>query len=217
MSIDTLIEGYRRFRNTRFQSAQRLFQQLDASGQSPNTMFIACCDSRVDPATIFDTSHGEVFVLRNVANLVPPNSPIAKHQATGAALEFAVLHLHVSHIVVMGHARCGGAAALLEGYHDQIPNAEFVGSWMNIAMTARDRMLRLPLPPADRLQNMEYQIVRLSMENLQTYPWIQSRVEEGKIQIHGMHFGIATGQLAMFDPVSGEFRLVQDSEAPANP
>lgn len=212
MSIDTLIDGYRRFRRTRYPAAQRLFRELESRGQSPKTMFIACCDSRVDPATIFDTSPGEVFVLRNVANLVPPNSPMAKHQATGAALEFAVLHLKVEHIVVMGHARCGGAAALLEGYHEQVPNAEFIGSWMNIAMTARDRMCRLPLPPSERLLNMEYQIVRLSVENLLTYPWIQKRVENGELQLHGMHFGIANGQLAVFDPGSGEFRSMPDNE-----
>ncbi|MFO1435163.1 MAG: carbonic anhydrase [Gammaproteobacteria bacterium] len=210
MSIESLVEGYRRFRKTRFPAAQKLFRDLEARGQSPQTMFIACCDSRVDPATIFDTSPGEVFVLRNVANLVPPNSPVAKHQATGAALEFAVLHLKVSHIVVMGHARCGGAAALLEGYHDQIANAEFIGSWMNIATTARDRMMRLPLPPAERLLNMEYQLVRLSMENLLTYPWISERVEDGRIAVHGMHFGIANGQLAMFDATRGEFLPVSE-------
>jgi carbonic anhydrase len=212
MTIEHLIEGYRRFRHTRYPAAQRLFKDLEARGQSPNTMFVACCDSRVDPATIFDTSPGEVFVLRNVANLVPPNSPLAKHQATGAALEFAVLHLKVKHIVVMGHARCGGAAALLEGYHDQVPNAEFIGSWMNIAITARDRMWRLPLPPSERLLNMEYQIVRLSVENLLTYPWIQARVESGELQVHGMHFGIANGRLAIFDPTSGEFKAVADED-----
>jgi carbonic anhydrase len=212
MSIDGLISGYQRFRRSRFPAAQKLFRDLEARGQSPQTMFIACCDSRVDPATIFDTSPGEVFVLRNVANLVPPNSPIARHQATGAALEFAVLHLNVSHIVVMGHARCGGAAALLEGYHNQIPNAEFIGSWMNIAMTARDRMMRLPLPPAERLLHMEYQIVRLSMENLLTYPWIGERVEDGRIALHGMHFGIADGHLSMFDAASGQFQAVLTDE-----
>jgi carbonic anhydrase len=212
MSIDTLIDGYRRFRRTRYPAAQRLFRELESRGQSPKTMFIACCDSRVDPATIFDTSPGEVFVLRNVANLVPPNSPMAKHQATGAALEFAVLHLKVEHIVVMGHARCGGAAALLEGYHEQVPNAEFIGSWMNIAMTARDRMMRLPLPPSERLLNMEYQIVRLSMENLLTYPWISERVEDGRIALHGMHFGIADGHLSMFDAASGTFESVFTDE-----
>ncbi|MCG3203063.1 MAG: Carbonic anhydrase 1 [Gammaproteobacteria bacterium] len=208
MSIEGLLSGYRRFRRTRFLAAHKLFRDLEARGQSPQIMFIACCDSRVDPATIFDTSPGEVFVLRNVANLVPPNSPIARHQATGAALEFAVLHLNVSHIVVMGHAHCGGAAALLEGYHNQIPNAEFIGTWMNIAMTARDRMMRLPLPPQERLLHMEYQIVRLSLENLLTYPWIGERVEDGRIALHGMHFGIADGHLSMFDPVTGQFQTV---------
>lgn len=209
MSIENLIQGYRRFHQSRCPEAQKLYRDLEARGQSPTIMCIACCDSRVDPATIFDTSPGELFVLRNVANLVPPNSPVAKHQATGAALEFAVLHLNVSHIVVMGHARCGGAAALLEGYHEQIPNAEFIGSWMNIAVAARDRMLRLPLPPAERLLHMEYQIVRLSLEHLLTYPWIRERVDAGRIELHGLHFGIASGELVMLDPHSGTFRPVR--------
>jgi carbonic anhydrase len=151
MSLESLLDGYRRFRKERFPGAQKLYRELEASGQSPRLMFIACCDSRVDPATIFDTGPGELFVLRNVANLVPPNSPVAKHQAMSAALEFAVLHLDVQHIVVMGHAQCGGAKALLDGVHEQIPNAEFIGSWMNLALPARNRMLLQPHAPDDSL------------------------------------------------------------------
>jgi carbonic anhydrase len=213
MSIEGLISGYQRFRRSRFPAAQKLFRDLEARGQSPQTMFIACCDSRVDPATIFDTSPGEVFVLRNVANLVPPNSPIARHQATGAALEFAVLHLNVSHIVVMGHARCGGAAALLEGYHNQIPNAEFIGSWMNMALPARNRMLLQPHDPSDSLRLIEYCIVQLSLENLLTYDWIRERFESGRIALHGLHFGIATGELALLDMATGRFHPVGMSGA----
>jgi carbonic anhydrase len=171
-------------------------------------MFIACCDSRVDPATIFDTGPGELFVLRNVANLVPPNSPMAKHQAMSAALEFAVLHLNVEHIVVMGHAQCGGAKALLEGVHERIPNAEFIGSWMNMALPARNRMLLQPHPPEDSLRLLENCIVQLSLENLLTYDWIRERFESGQIQLHGFHFGIASGDLAMLDPATGRFLAV---------
>lgn len=205
MSIEPLLQGYRRFRTTRFPAAQTLYRQLEARGQSPKIMFIACCDSRVDPATIFDTGPGEVFVLRNVANLVPPDSPVAKEQAASAALEFAVLHLQVEHIVIMGHAQCGGAKALLEGYHKHTPNAGYVGGWMNQAARACDRLLRLPCPPGERLQQIEYQIVRLGLENLLTYHWIRDRVEAGSLEIHGCHFGIANGVLALFDETSGEF------------
>ena len=207
-SIDELIEGYRRFRRSRFNTAQALYRELGDRGQSPEVMFIACCDSRVDPATIFDTGPGELFVLRNVANLVPPNSPVAKHQAMSAALEFAVLHLNVRHIVVMGHAQCGGAKALLDGIHDRIANAEFIGAWMNMALPARNRMLLQPHAPEDALRLLEYCIVQLSLENLLTYDWIRERFESGQITLHGLHFGIASGELAVLDPATGQFRAV---------
>lgn len=208
MSIEYLLEGYQRFRQNRFLNQQAIYRELGDRGQSPEAMFIACCDSRVDPATIFDTGPGELFVLRNVANLVPPNSPMAKHQAMSAALEFAVLHLHVNHIVVMGHAMCGGAKALLDGVHEQIPNAEFIGSWMNMAIPARNRMLLQPHAPQESLRLLEYRIVQLSLENLLTYDWIRERFEAGKLALHGLHFGIATGELAMLDMTMGQFITV---------
>jgi carbonic anhydrase len=208
MSVEALIEGYRRFRKIRFPEAQALYRELGERGQSPRIMVIACCDSRVDPATIFDTHPGELFVLRNVANLVPPISPMAKHQAMSAALEFAVLHLNVEHIVVMGHAECGGAKALLDGVHEKIPNAEFIGSWMNMALPARNRMLLHPHAPEDSLRLLECCIVQLSMENLLTYDWIRERFESGQIGLHGLHFGIASGELAVLDMASGRFQAV---------
>lgn len=213
MTIQYFLDGYRRFRNTRFPSAQNLYRELGDRGQSPEAMFIACCDSRVDPATIFDTGPGELFVLRNVANLVPPNSPLAKHQAMSAALEFAVLHLNVRHIVVMGHAQCGGAKALCEGTHEHIPNAEFIGSWMNMAVPARNRMLLQPHAPEETLRLLEYCIVQLSLENLLTYDWIRERFQSGQLELHGMHFGIATGELAMLDMTTGQFHPVPEENA----
>lgn len=208
MSIEYLIEGHQRFRKNRFLNQQATYRDLGDRGQSPEAMFIACCDSRVDPATIFDTGPGELFVLRNVANLVPPNSPVAKHQAMSAALEFAVLHLYVNHIVVMGHALCGGAKALLDGVHEKIPNAEFIGSWMNMALPARNRMLLQPHDPEHSLRLLEYRIVQLSLENLLTYDWIRERFEEGKLTLHGLHFGIANGELAILDMATGQFNTV---------
>jgi carbonic anhydrase len=210
MSMSNLIDGYRRFRSTRFAGTQELYRELETQGQAPQIMFIACCDSRVDPATIFDTGPGELFVLRNVANLVPPNSPLAKHQAMSAALEFAVLHLNIQHIAVMGHAQCGGAKVLLEGTHEQIPNAEFIGSWMNMALPARNRVLLQSQLPTDRLRLLEYGIVQLSLENLLTYDWIRERFESGRLELHGFHFGIATGELAVLDKAKGSFSTVPD-------
>lgn len=208
MSIEALLEGYRRFRKTRFPATQALYRELGELGQSPKAMFIACCDSRVDPATIFDTGPGELFVLRNVANLVPPNSPMAKHQAMSAALEFAVLHLNVEHIVVMGHAQCGGAKALLDGVYEKIPNAEYIGSWMSMALPARNRMLLQPHTPEESQLLTEYCIVQLSVENLLTYDWIRERFESGRLALHGLHFGITNGELAILDMTSGRFHRV---------
>jgi len=212
VSIDPLLQGYRRFRAGRFPAAQKLYRELEARGQSPKIMFIACCDSRVDPATIFDTSPGEVFVLRNIANLVPPDSPVAKVQATSAALEFAVLYLNVEHIVVMGHARCGGAQALLGDIQEHMLSSGYLGSWMSIAAPARERFMRMSCPPEARQQQIEYQIVRLGLENLLTYRWIRERVAAGKLEIHGCHFGIANGVLALLDQSTGEFSPVPREE-----
>ncbi len=208
MSIEPLLQGYRRFRSGRFPAAQKLYRELEARGQSPKVMFIACCDSRVDPATIFDTSPGELFVLRNIANLVPPDSPIARLQATAAALEFAVLYLNVEHIVIMGHAQCGGAKVLLGDYEEHWLSSGYLGSWMSIATPARERLMRSSCPPGERQQQIEYQIVRLGLENLLTYQWIRERVEAGALEIHGCHFGIANGVLTLFDGKTGEFNAV---------
>ncbi|MGQ0658615.1 MAG: carbonic anhydrase [Chromatiales bacterium] len=208
MSLEGLIAGYCRFRTTRFPSAQVLYRQLEARGQSPKTLLIACCDSRVDPATIFDAGPGELFVVRNVANLVPPSTPDGRHHGTSAALEFAVLHLQVECIVVMGHAQCGGAKALLEGVHEDPSRSDFIGSWMGLAAPARERVLSLPVAPADMQRRIEYEIVRESLTNLLSFQWLRQRVEKGSLALHGLHFGIATGELAMLDAKTGEFRPV---------
>lgn len=205
MSLHGLIAGYRRFRTTRFPSAQAVYQRLEAIGQSPKTLFIACCDSRVDPATIFDVGPGELFVVRNVANLVPINTPDGRHHGTSAALEFAVLHLQVECIVVMGHAQCGGAKALLEGIHEDASRSDFIGSWMGLAVRARERAMSLPIAPAELQRCIEYEIVRESLHNLTSFPWLRRRVEEGHLALHGMHFGIATGELTILDVGTGTF------------
>ena len=129
-------------------------------------MFIACCDSRVDPAAIFDAGPGELFVIRNVANLVPPWAPDGRHHGTSAAIEFAVRHLKVREIVVMGHAQCGGAAALLNRFHEQPGASDFIGSWISLAEEAKQRMLARQIGDGDSQRELEYEIVRLSLANL---------------------------------------------------
>lgn len=169
-------------------------------------MVVACCDSRMDPATITDAGPGELFVARNVANLVPPFTPDGRHHGTSAALEFGVLGLGVDDIVVLGHAQCGGVRALLEGVHAHASTVDFIGTWMAIAADARERVLKEP--GGDRQRRLEEEVVRLSLENLMTYPWIAERVQTGRLRLHGWHFGIARGELAVLDPASDTFRTV---------
>ncbi|MGE0383670.1 MAG: carbonic anhydrase [Gammaproteobacteria bacterium] len=207
MSIDALIDGYRRFRANRFEQARALYERL-ASAQRPRALMVGCCDSRVDPATITDTGPGELFVVRNVANLIPPYTPDGRHHGTSAALEFGVLVLGIPDIVVLGHARCGGAQALLAGAHDSAPMVDFVGAWMGLAADARERVLSRATPGADLQRELELEIVRLSIDNLHSFPWIAERVADGRLRIHGWHFGIANGELAVLDRASDEFSVL---------
>jgi carbonic anhydrase len=192
--MDDLIRGYRRFRSTVWPERRRLFESLAEHGQRPRTMVIACSDSRVDPAMIFDAAPGELFVVRNVANLVPPCQPDGACHATSAAIEFGVLALEVRDLIVLGHGLCGGIRALLEGI--SAPPGGFLPPWIGIAANAR-RVLECA--PADPQLACEHAAVRLSIENLRTFPWVAGRVTDGRLRLHGAHFDIRTGILAMLD------------------
>jgi carbonic anhydrase len=192
--MDELIAGYRRFRAETWPRERARFEDLAATGQRPHTMVIACSDSRVDPQMIFAAAPGELFVVRNVANLVPPYLPDALFHGTSAGVEFAVRVLQVARIVVMGHALCGGIRALLDG-----PPAEpldFVAGWMGIARRARDVALRCDVPD-QRQEIAEHEAVRISLENLMTFPWVAEAVAAGRLSLHGAHFGVATGRLVL--------------------
>jgi len=213
VSIDNLIEGYRRFRATRFEEARGLYRELERRGQSPKVLFIACCDSRVDPATITDSGPGELFVIRNVANLVPPYTPDGRHHGTSAALEFAVRNLEVDDIVVMGHVQCGGARALLQGADRTASEHDFIGNWMALAAEVRDQLADAA-PQADGANlatQMEHAIVRLSLRNLMTFDWVRERVAAGTLRLHGWYYGIAEGVLFAMDPESGRFNPIPDN------
>jgi carbonic anhydrase len=201
--MDGLIAGYRRFRAETWPEQRARFEALAAEGQSPETMVIACSDSRVDPAMIFAAAPGELFVVRNVANLVPPYMPDAAFHGTSAALEFAVRVLRVKRVVVLGHAQCGGVRALLEGAPPEA--GDFVAGWMSIAERARQRVLRCD--PADRQEACEHEAVRVTLANMLTFPWVAEAVAEGRLTLHGAHFGVATGRLLRLD-ASGEFVVV---------
>lgn len=191
--MDELIDGYRRFRATAWPERRRLFEQLAARGQRPKLMVIACADSRVDPGMIFDTEPGDMFVVRNVANLVPPYAPNGACHGTSAALEFGVLALQVRDLVILGHGQCGGIRALLEGA--PTPLGDFFDPWIATAARARER-----IPggsAADRQLAGEHAGIAVSLENVMTFPWIAERVADGRLRLHGAHFDVSTGVLAL--------------------
>ena len=204
--MDSLIEGYRRFRATGWREHRRLFKELASQGQSPRALVITCSDSRLDPQLIFNTAPGEIFVVRNVAALVPPYERDSAYHGTSAALEFAVRVLKVEHIIIMGHAQCGGIGALLRGAG--AGGDDFVKHWMDIAAPARDRALMMTEGDAETAQTLcEHEAVKVSLEHLMTFPWVRERIESGEMKLHGFYFGIETGELLRLDG-DGKFRAV---------
>lgn len=199
-----LVEGYRRFRSTGYVAQKARFDQLASDGQAPPIMIISCCDSRVDPATIFDTTPGQVFALRNVANLVPPYETGGGLHGVSAAIEFGVLGLGVRHILVLGHAQCGGIKAALEGGDLGLPGRSFVDDWMDIIRDARDAVASNA--PVDPQKTLELDSIRVSLTNLRSFPFIADKEKAGELKLHGAYFGIADGDLRVLDEESGIFR-----------
>ncbi len=194
--MEHLIGGYRDFRAEVWPQQRARYEHLAARGQRPRAMVIACSDSRVDPAVIFSAVPGELFVVRNVANLVPPYNPDNAYHGTSAALEFGVTVLEVQDLIVLGHGMCGGIRALLD---PSIAPPDFVAPWMAIARRARDRVLACV--PADQAQTAcEHEAVKLSLENLLTFPWIAARVADGRLRLHGGSFDIRFGVLELLRP-----------------
>ena len=206
--FDAMIDGYRRFRAHGWSEQRERWAEL-AEGQSPRVMVIACSDSRVDPAQIFDAAPGEMFVVRNVANLVPPFEPDSNYHGVSAALEFGVTQLEVSELVVMGHGFCGGCAAALTGQFDQAGHGagHFIAHWINMLSEARTGILaRYPALDRPAFQEMEHEGVRLSLRNLRTFPWIRAREAAGTLKLRGAFFAVADGVLHLLDEESGAFR-----------
>jgi carbonic anhydrase len=208
--FDALIDGYRRFRDHGWSQQRERWSRL-AEGQSPKVMIIACSDSRVDPAMIFDANPGEMFVVRNVANLVPPYEPDRSYHGVSAALEFAVTQLEVEEIIVLGHGYCGGCAAALTGQFDDAGQGEghFIAHWIDMLTPVRDR-IRAEHPELDRaaFRAMEHEGVRISLANLRTFPWVAEREAAGTLKLHGAFFAISDGVLHVLDEESGAFRPV---------
>jgi carbonic anhydrase len=202
--FEDLIEGYRRFRAEGWARERERWSRL-AEGQSPKVMVVACSDSRVDPGQIFDANPGEMFVVRNVANLVPPFETANGHHGVSAALEFAVTQLQVEEVIVLGHGFCGGCAAALTGQFDDAPHGEghFIADWIELLREARDKVRAEQGPEAFRA--MELEGVRTSLANLRTFPWVREREADSRLALHGAFFSIADGVLHVLDEASGAF------------
>jgi carbonic anhydrase len=203
-----LLDGYSNFRSGRYAAETSRYLKLGEGQQKPQIMMIACCDSRAAPETIFDAGPGEMFVVRNVANLVPPYTPDGGHHATSAALEFAVLSLAVQHIVVMGHGRCGGIRAAV-GDADPLSHTDFIGSWMR---PIKDVARSVPHVHGETGAQHERHIERASIEhslaNLRTFPWIRMKENRKEIALHGIWFDISMGELHAYDEGQVDWELI---------
>lgn len=207
-----LIDGYRAFLIGLLRHEQDRYRDLGESGQSPLVMVIGCCDSRVSPEVIFDARPGELFVMRNVANIVPPYAPDQRAHGVSAALEFGIGVLKIKHIVVLGHAQCGGVKAYVEDAEPLSPG-DFIGNWMKLMAPAADKVgPRGALSPADYLARLEQANVLNSIENLMTFPRLRKLIERGQVAVHGAYFGVATGQLSVRDPATGNFHQVAQDD-----
>jgi carbonic anhydrase len=203
--IDKFISGFRRFQHKYFGEHTALYEGLQRK-QSPKTLLIGCSDSRVDPALLTDSAPGDLFVVRNVANLVPPYEEGVTHQGVTSAIEYAVSDLEVSQIIVLGHSGCGGINALMQGRQPK-SQVDFVGKWVSIAAPAK-AYVQSVLPHRsleDQLRACEMASIRVSLDNLLTFPFISARVNANVLALHGWYFNIAEGALYHFDPQSNRF------------
>src|SRR3989440_8203668 len=206
-----LIDGYRTFASQRLPAEQSRYRDLSVRGQSPETMVIGCCDSRVSPEVIFDAGPGELFVVRNVANLVPVYQPDPGAHGVSAALEYAVSVLRVKHIVVLGHAQCGGDPAFIVKI-DPLSPGDFIGKWMAMFVKPGEVVEQRDDETMQEFTvRIEKAAIFRSLENLMTFPFVRSRVERGEMELHGAYFGVAEGSLFVLDPEAKEFRSVREA------
>lgn len=201
-----LLEGYKAFATQRLPTEQTRYRELSVKGQSPEVMVIGCCDSRVSPEVIFDVGPGELFVVRNIANLVPVYQPDGTAHGVSAALEYAVTVLKVKHIVVLGHAQCGGIRAFVDKIEPLTPG-DFIGKWMQMFIKPGEVVeQREHESMAQFVERIEKAAVFRSLENLMTFPFVRKAVESGQMQTHGAYFGVAEGSLFVLDKATKEFK-----------
>ena len=202
----SLLAGYRSFKDDRYVREHDRYRSLAENGQTPEVMIVACCDSRSAPETVFSAAPGEIFVVRNVANLVPPYEPDGAYHSTSAALEFAVQSLRVRHILVLGHGRCGGVRAVLRPAAEPLSPGDFIGKWMKLLGPAASEIEAAgPRSDAERQTALERASVRHSIANLRTFPCVSILEDRGRLSLHGAWFDIADGELWTMDPASGAF------------
>jgi carbonic anhydrase len=205
--IDKLLRGYRSYRDGSYENSRNLIEDLVTRGQRPDVAVIACSDSRVDPAILFQADPGDLFVVRNVANLVPPMEEEGTYHGTSAALEFAVLGLGVKHLVVLGHAHCGGIRLMMDAQPDSTV-FKYVSPWVSMLAAAHRRVLATmgQADEAARIRACEQNAVLVSLENLTTFSWVRERVESGELQLHGWYVDIAIPELSAYDWESRSFK-----------
>jgi carbonic anhydrase len=204
---DHLADRYRRFKLRHFIPHQDDYERLASQGQNPEVMIVSCCDSRVEPEAVFSAMPGELFAVRNVANLVPPYETDGKYHGVSAALEFAVLNIRVKHIIVMGHSGCGGVQACLDHDAAHQTAAEFIANWMSMLDGARDRVIgkKPGQSPAELRSALEREGVKVSLANLRTFPCVQILEGKGRLALHGAYFDIASGKLSVLNEATGDF------------
>lgn len=210
-----LVAGYESFLQGRLPLERERYRQLAEKGQNPKIMLIGCCDSRVAPEAIFDATAGELFVLRNVAALVPPYRPNDDYHGTSAALEFAVMGLRVEHIVVLGHARCGGVRAYAENesapHSAPLSPGDFIGSWIKLIAPAAARLGGVPAQPDSAfVERLTFESIRQAIANLRTFPCVEPLERKGRLSLHGAFFGVGDGRLLALDPATGAFAPVAE-------
>lgn len=205
--IEKLIDGYGTFRDGRFREQRALYEELIDRGQQPKVAVVACADSRVDPAIVLQADPGDLFIVRNVANLVPPNERGGRYHGTSAALEFAVRHLEVAHVIVLGHAGCGGIRSLFEPADQEGRRDRFIRAWMELMRQACDEVRSaMPNAPVEaQARACEKRAVLASLDNLTTFPFIRRRVADGQLRLHGWYIDIRSCTLQVYDSVRETF------------
>ncbi|MBN1209660.1 MAG: carbonic anhydrase [Myxococcaceae bacterium] len=209
--ITKLLEGHGRFRREYFEHERELFETLAVGAQRPTAMILACCDSRLVPNLLLNANPGELFILRNIANIVPPFGRHLANRSVGAAIEYAVHFLQVPHIIVCGHTQCGGLRALAEGPEKLEVETPTLATWLQDAIAVRERIARQwEGKPAEAIaQQLVFENVVAQLENLLTYPIVKRALEENRVEIHGWVYDLATGRIKAYEPVANEFRAIE--------